>query len=114
MSARALHEFTDLLPLVDMSQLTARPPAVGADTASAIESGLFWGTIGAVQQLIAWQCEATGRSSTAGWGGSSTATPADVFLTGGAGAIMAELLGPNTRVFPNLTLSGIALAAQTS
>ena len=29
MSARALHEFTDLLPLVDMSELTAPPPALG-------------------------------------------------------------------------------------
>ena len=32
MSARALHEFTDLLPLVDVSDLTAPPPALGTAT----------------------------------------------------------------------------------
>ena len=52
MSARALHEFTDLLPLVDVSELTAPPPALGTATVPAMESGLFWGTVGAIRQLI--------------------------------------------------------------
>ena len=52
MSARALHEFTDLLPLVDVSELTAPPPALGTATESAMESGLFWGAVGAIRQLI--------------------------------------------------------------
>jgi type III pantothenate kinase len=114
MSARALHEFTDRLPMVDFSRLTAPPLALGTDTASAIESGVFWAAIGAIRQLVARQCESAGPSRAEGWGGSSTATPTDVFLTGGTGAIVAELLGPHTRYFPDLTLSGIALAAQTS
>ncbi len=43
MSARAIHEFTDLLPLVEMSELIAPPPVLGTATAPAMESGLFWG-----------------------------------------------------------------------
>jgi type III pantothenate kinase len=114
MSARALHKFTDRLQPVDVSRLTTPPPALGTDTVSAIRSGVFWGAVGAIRQLIARQCESGGNSRAEGWGGSSTAAPTDVFLTGGAGATMAELLSPRVRCFPNLTLSGIALAAQTS
>ena len=39
MSARALHEFTDLLPLVDVSELTAPPPALGTATVPPCSRG---------------------------------------------------------------------------
>ena len=52
MSARALHEFTDLLPLVDFSELAAPPPALGTETEAAMRSGLFWGAVGGVRELI--------------------------------------------------------------
>ena len=45
MSARAMHEFTDLLPLVDVSELSEPPPALGTATEEAMRSGLFWGTV---------------------------------------------------------------------
>ena len=109
MSARALHEFTDLLPLVDVSELTAPPPALGTATVPAMESGLFWGTVGAIRQLI----EQLGHERCRRGGSERlrhTASP-QVFLTGGAAAGVAELLGPNARYVPNLTLAGIALAA---
>ena len=102
MSARALHHFTDLLPLVDMSDLGTPPPPVGIDTASAIRSGLYWGAVGAVRQLV----EQLHQTAT----GASHSRP-QVFLTGGAGATVADLLGGDARFVPNLTLSGIALAA---
>ena len=116
MSARALHEFTDLLPLVDVSELTTPPPALGAATVPAMESGLFWGAVGAVRQLIEQLHKAaTGGRAYESWGGSLTAAPADggpqIFLTGGAGVSVANLLGPNARYVPNLTLAGIALTA---
>ena len=41
----------------------------------------------------------------------STTAPVQVFLAGGAGAAVAELLGHETRFEPNLTLSGIAQIA---
>jgi type III pantothenate kinase len=98
MSARALHHFTDLLPLVDVSELAAPPPALGDSTKSAMKSGLFWGAVGAIRQLIERLGETASR------------TP-QVFITGGAGPAVAKLLGRETRHVPNLTLSGIAHAA---
>ncbi len=99
MSARALHHFTDLLPLVDVSELAAPPPALGDSTESAMTSGLFWGAVGAIRQLIERLCEtASGEGP-------------QVFLTGGAGPAVAELLGHEARHLPNLTLSGIAHVA---
>ena len=97
MSARALHEFTDLLPLVDMSELTQPPPALGTATVLAMQSGLFWGAVGSVRQL-AHQLTG-GRES-------------QIFLTGGAGPAVAELMGRSARHVPHLTLAGIALAAR--
>jgi len=96
MSARALCEFTDLLPLVSGADLDGPPPAVGRDTESAIASGLFWGAVGAIRQLVDQM------------GGE--ARP-QIFLPGGAGAAVAELLDAEARHVPHLTLAGIALAA---
>ena len=178
MSARAMHEFTDLLPLLDISELAGPPPALGTATEPAMQSGLFWGTLGAIRELIeqlhktaagigggssakgwggssakgwggssakgwggssakGWggsSAKGWGGSSAKGWGGSLTATPTEtetaptetaptetatatevprpqVFLTGGAGTTVAELLGPEVSYVPHLTLAGIALAA---
>ncbi|NUQ64947.1 MAG: type III pantothenate kinase [Pirellulales bacterium] len=98
MSARALHEFTDLLPLVDMAELSTPPPALGTSTIPAMRSGLFWGAVGAIRQLV--ECLTTGGSG-----------EPQVFLSGGAGPAVASLLGQSTRHVPHLTLGGIALAA---
>jgi type III pantothenate kinase len=99
MSAQALHTFTDLLPLVDMSELAEAPPALGTSTVAAMRSGLFWGAVGLIRQLT--------HEMTAGM-----ARPPHVFLTGGAGPAVAELLGPETQYIPHLTLAGIALVAK--
>jgi type III pantothenate kinase len=97
-SARALHEFTDLLPLVDFSDLSEPPPALGTATEEAMRSGLFWGAVGGIRELI----DKLGRGQ--------SALP-QVFLTGGAGRSVAELLGPHAHFVPHLTMAGIALAA---
>ena len=94
MSARALHEFTDLLPQIDMAELAEPPPALGTATAAAMRSGLFWGAVGAVRQLVE----------------QLAARDADIFLTGGAGPAVAKLLGASAKFVPHLTLAGIALA----
>jgi len=95
MAARALNEFTDMLPLIEMSELESPPSAVGTATVAAMRSGLFWGAVGAIRQLIE---QMAGDSP-------------QVFLTGGAGPAVAELLGPDARHVPHLTLAGIALSA---
>jgi type III pantothenate kinase len=99
MSARALHAFTDLLPLVDVRELSSPPPPLGTSTVAALQSGLFWGAVGAIRQLLEIL---PGRP----------AAPPDVFLTGGAGPVVASLLGDTARHIPHLTLAGIALSAQ--
>ena len=99
MSARALHEFTDLLPLIEPDELVTAPPPVGTATDAAMRSGLFWGAVGSVRELVARLGQGAGA-------------PAQVFLTGGAGPAVADLLGPDAAHVPHLTLSGIALAAR--
>ncbi|MGW8256266.1 MAG: type III pantothenate kinase, partial [Thermoguttaceae bacterium] len=49
--ARALHQFTDMLPLVDVSEFSAPPPALGVSTEDAMRSGMFWGAVGAIRKL---------------------------------------------------------------
>ena len=98
MAAKALHEFTDMLPLIDMSELSASPPPVGTSTAAAMKSGLFWGAVGAIRQLVDRMSE------------DSTQSP-QIILTGGTGPAVAELLGRSALHVPQLTLSGIAISA---
>jgi type III pantothenate kinase len=133
MSARAMHEFTDRLPLVDVTGFAdSPPPALGTATESAMQSGLFWGAVGAIRQLIKQLDRTMAGDCAACWGDSSTSTPADsgstatpaavtapsqtlarphVFVTGGAGQTVAKLLGPDARYVAHLTLAGIAVAA---
>ena len=100
MSARAMHSFTDLLPRIGMSELTTPPPALGTSTEPAMRSGLFWGAVGAIRQLV--------ERLPDGLPGEP-----QVFLTGGAGSAVAELLGHSARHVPHLTLAGIALSAKS-
>ena len=100
LSARALHEFTDLLPLLEMQALAEPPPALGANTVEAMTSGIYWGAVGGVRQLI----ELLARAH--------DAEPL-VFLTGGAAPAVAPLLARDARYEPFLVLAGIALATQT-
>ncbi len=101
MSARALHEFTDLLPQIDMAELAEPPPALGTATVAAMRSGLFWGAVGSVRHLVE---QLTGGHHVPMVG------DAEVFLTGGAGPVVAQLMGTSARYVPHLTLAGIALA----
>ncbi|MGA2034568.1 MAG: type III pantothenate kinase, partial [Thermoguttaceae bacterium] len=96
MSARALYELTDLLPRIEAEDLSEPPPPLGTATKPAMRSGLFWGAVGAIRELIGQLADPL--------------EPA-VFLSGGAGPAVARLLGPAARHVPHLTLAGIALAA---
>jgi type III pantothenate kinase len=105
MSARALYEFTDLLPLIPMSDLTNPPTPVGESTESAMHSGLFWGAVGSVRELIAQMA--------ASLPGDNSNVQPDAFLTGGAGPVVAHLLGESAHYVGQLTLAGIILATRT-
>ncbi len=100
LSARALHAFTDLLPLVDLSELSTPPGPLGTATVPAMQSGLFWGAVGAIRELIR---RLSGQET----------EQVDVFLTGGAAPALADVLRDTARCVPHLTLAGIALTATT-
>jgi len=101
MSAKALKQFTDLLPLIPMSELAEPPPALGRSTIAAMRSGLYWGAVGAMRELIARM--------------SGDGPHPQVFLTGGAAPVVAALLNEGAKersqYVPHLTLAGIAIAA---
>ncbi len=103
MGAKALHQYTALLPLIQHHRLHDRvPPPIGRNTTEALESGLYWGHVGAVKQLIESLC--TGHSTRPG--GPSPL----VLLSGGAAPILRPHLG-NVQWEPALCLQGLALAA---
>ena len=101
MSARALHEFTDLLPLSEMTELLDAPDPLGKDTIGALRSGLFWGAVGAMRELTTRLGVRLSRPQ--------------VFLTGGTAPSVSDYVsdetGERAHYVPHLTLAGIALSA---
>jgi type III pantothenate kinase len=96
MSARALHQYTALLPLIPAPDVTATiPDPIGRNTIPAMRSGLYWGHVGAVRELVTRMV--------------AQAPGAMVIVTGGAGdAVIPHL--QNVRVEPHLPLQGLVLA----
>lgn len=94
--ARALHEFTYWLPLLEV---TEPPAALGKSTPDAMRSGLFWGSVGAVRELIARVESAVGSNPT-------------VYVTGGNGRQFASHLARPVVFVPDLTLRGIWISTQ--
>jgi type III pantothenate kinase len=96
LAARALHECTYWLPLVNV---TAPAAPLGRSTPDAMHSGLFWGAVGAVRELV--------RQLASSLGGSP-----ELFLTGGDAVLIAPHVDPAAHLAPDLTLHGIYLATQ--
>jgi type III pantothenate kinase len=95
LTTKALAEGTDLLPLITSDWNADPPTVVGRTTESAIRSGLFWGTVGAVRELV-------GRMA------SDLSAPPQVFVTGGDAKRLASFMAPDARFVPDLVLIGIA------
>jgi type III pantothenate kinase len=102
LGARSLHYYTALLPLISMDELARQPhEPLGRETRAAVRSGLFWGQLGAVKELVA-------RLGGSGGGGNTL-----LLLTGGGAAILAPHL-PEARFERFLSLQGLALAGDVS
>lgn len=99
LSARGLYEFTDLLPLLEMQDLAAPPPVVGLDTIAALRSGIYWGAVGGVREVVQ---RLRGE----------LAVEPQVYLTGGAAPSVAPLIAADAAYVPHLVLGGIALTAE--
>jgi type III pantothenate kinase len=91
--AKALHDYTALLPVVEIS---TAPAAVGAYTTAAMQAGIFWTVVGGIRTLL--ERQAAGKRT-------------ELFLTGGDAASLAPEF-PGARVVPTLTLDGILQTAQ--
>ncbi len=95
--AKALHDYTALLPLLAPPE---KPPAVpGTSTPAAMEAGIFWAVAGGVQALI-------------GLSGAALGWPGHIFLTGGDGGRLQAAF-PEAQLWPEMTLEGIRLSAET-
>jgi len=96
-AAAALAMRTDALPHVDDVDLARLPTPIGKSTTAAIRSGVAWGTVGAVKELVFQMTRQL------------PATP-HLFCTGGGGAVIAEQLGADAQYDPVLVLRGVAFA----
>ena len=95
-AALALADATDALPLLEHSDLSSTPAPIGKSTEEAIRSGVIWGCVGAVRELIAQISDQL------------PAVP-EIYCTGGDGLHLARLIGRELNFDPNLVLRGIAI-----
>ena len=98
MAARAMHEFTDLLPHVEVERATAPPPVLGTSTHDALHAGLVWGAIGAVRELAHRYGQELGIEP-------------ELFIGGGPAVQVVQPMLQPSRTVQQLVLSGIALVA---
>lgn len=112
--ARALHYYTALLPLISMDELdTQSNEPLGRETRSALRSGLFWGQLGAVKELVARLSE-PGASPSADPNADATSRAKPlVLLTGGGSALLGPHM-PEARFERFLSLQGLALSARAT
>jgi len=89
--AASLHDYTALLPIVELDE-AALPP--GIDTVPAIQAGVLHAVVGGIERLIA---EYAHRFPTA----------FEIFLTGGDAKHLTHKIHRQHQVWPEMTLEGI-------
>lgn len=94
LQAAALADGTHTLPLVD-PQVPQR--ALGGQTDEAIQSGIIYGTVGAIKELVERYAETLGQWPT-------------LIMTGGACELLGRELQIVDKISPHLCLRGVALA----
>jgi type III pantothenate kinase len=101
--AQSLHDYTEALPLVKVPTEgeTSVPSLPGTCTASAIEAGIFWAAAGGIKAILRQLGERAGASR-----------KREVFLTGGDAHYLAPVMDAEVRVWREMTLEGIRLAAE--
>ncbi len=98
--SRALHQYTALLPHIANSELAEQTPLpLGKNTRDAIRSGLFWGQLGAVKELL-WHLR------------TQLADDPLIVVTGGAGRLLVPQLSPVVLHEPYLALQGLVIVGQ--
>lgn len=95
--ANALHDYTALLPVVEIQ--TPIPPLPGTSTRAAMEAGVYYAVVGGIHHLISLLAA------------QSPQKPA-VFLTGGDAALLLPGLEDKAIWWPHMTLEGMRLSAE--
>ena len=117
MSAKALHHYTALLPLLPVHELGGdEPVAPGRNTREAIRNGLLWGQVGAIRELVRQLCHQRGHdlpSFESADSASLSTQPSLVpwlVLTGGGGPVLSPHF-PNVLRHASLGMHGLVLTA---
>ncbi|WDI44265.1 type III pantothenate kinase [Bremerella sp. P1] len=100
-SAKALAARTDALPQITIN-LENRPAAIGTNTSEAMQSGLFWGSVGAVRETIRRVSDQL----------NSDKRP-QIFFSGGDVNYLAPWMDLDIETVDHLVMRGVALAAQS-
>ena len=93
LSAEALHQAAALLPRVAIHRTQT---VIGKDTVPAMQSGLFWGYLGLIENIVARIKEEYGK-------------PMTVIATGGLANIFHSQTKAIQHLDPDLTIRGLAL-----
>jgi type III pantothenate kinase len=96
--AKALHDYTALLPLIETPRRLPELP--GRETLPALEAGVFWAVAGGVQAVVAEYVEKSERLP-------------HVFLTGGDAALLHDTVFHHAQLCPLLTIDGIRRSARS-
>lgn len=95
--AKALHEYTALLPLIDPPR--AVPPVPGDATIPAMEAGCFWSIAGAVLMMVQTYEKQLKQ-------------PLALFFTGGDATLLPRVFR-TAIMWPEMTLEGLRWTAET-
>jgi type III pantothenate kinase len=117
MSAKALHHYTALLPLLPVHELGGDEPiAPGRNTREAIRNGLLWGQVGAIRELVRQLCLRRGHDlpvfdeSADAVGVASPSRAPWLVLTGGGGPVLSPHF-PGVMRLASLGMHGLVLTA---
>lgn len=106
LSARSLHQYTALLPLIDVDELATEPhDPLGTSTRAAMRSGLIWGQLGAVKELTARLADSSNVASATN---QKVRPDPFVLLTGGGARLLSPHL-PEALCAPHLALQGLVI-----
>jgi type III pantothenate kinase len=91
LTLQTLNQFTEKLPLINLKKTNQ---VIGKDTISAINSGIYWGYIGMINQIINKIISTTKKKY-------------KVILTGGLSTIFSNSLVHKASIDKNITLQGV-------
>ena len=98
LAAEALFGGADFLPLARIQPNDEPPQVVGKNTIDAIRSGLFWGAVGSVREIMSRMKQ-------------ELAVEPPLFITGGDLRRLSPLVASHSQYLPHLVLSGIAITS---